>query len=108
MKVHIATILATTVGMKGLAIIIIIIGVSIRYWLGRRSFDRRNHFGLEGFKSYKKMRFTRALETFVNLIAGLLILAGIIVFLLALVPPPGHSHQFFIKTYKISTLRVKA
>lgn len=37
-----------------LCIIALIIGVSLRYWINRRKFDRRSPMGVEGFSSYEK------------------------------------------------------
>lgn len=64
------------------AVIIILAGFVINYFINRRRFNRRNVAGLQQFSSYEKAVGTTALERLGKLIARLLILGGL--FLLVL------------------------
>jgi hypothetical protein len=86
----IITILITKGIIKGFAILIVLSGWALKYWINRRKFYRRNTAGIEEFTSYEKMRLTVVMEGLGWLIGNLLIIAGILLFLLTLVQPSGY------------------
>ncbi|WP_018675946.1 hypothetical protein [Riemerella columbina] len=59
-------------------IIILLVGIALRYWINRRRFYRRNVAGKETFSSYEKAVIVRILEKFGMLIAWVLILFGLL------------------------------
>ena len=59
-------------------------GVLIRYFIGRRKFNRRTIAGSEVFKNYEKSKLTNFIERFGRLIALILILGGIVLILIPL------------------------
>lgn len=59
-------------------IIILLVGIALRYWINRRRFYRRNAAGIEGFSSYEKAVIVRILEKFGKLIAWVFILFGLL------------------------------
>lgn len=59
-------------------IIILLVGIALRYWINRRRFYRRNVAGKETFSSYEKAVIVRILEKFGKLIAWVLILFGLL------------------------------
>ena len=61
-----------------LGIIALIIGVSVRYWINRRKFYRRNPMGLEGFSSYEKSVVTIFFEGSLKWISFVLIIFGLL------------------------------
>jgi hypothetical protein len=61
-----------------LGIVALALGISIKIFVGRRKFYRRNQAGLEGFKSYRNALITPFVETVLTFIAALLIIAGAI------------------------------
>ncbi len=68
--------------MKVLGVVLIVIGVIIRYSVGKRRFNRRTITGLEVFRSYERAWLTRFGEGVLRLIALLLIVSGISVLIL--------------------------
>jgi hypothetical protein len=78
--------------MEAFAVLIVMLGWGIKYWVNRRKFYRRNQVGKEGFNSYEKMRLTMFLEGLGWLIANLLIIGGILLFLFMWVSSQG-SHK---------------
>lgn len=63
------------------AYILIGIGLAIRYWIGRRRFNRRGIAGLQTFSSYERWWLTTRLEYLVNFLALLAILCGLFLLL---------------------------
>ena len=65
---------------------IVLIGLSIylRYWRGRRKFQRRNVAGLEEFKSYGDALKKRYLENLVQFIYIFFTIVGILLLLMAI------------------------
>ena len=61
-----------------------ILGLVIRYSIGRRRFNRRSPFGLQQYHSYSEAVGTRLGEGCASSFAVLLILAGILLTLAAL------------------------
>ncbi|MES2457905.1 MAG: molybdenum ABC transporter permease [Bacteroidota bacterium] len=59
------------------AILLLIIGVLVLYFTGRRRFYRRGFSGLQQFRSYEAAVFIRLLENLFRLLAWILILAGL-------------------------------
>ena len=53
------------------------IGMGLRYWIGKRRFNRRNVAGLEGFSSYGKSIVIPWVERIGKLVAYALIIFGI-------------------------------
>ncbi|MDM1501236.1 hypothetical protein HX071_03345 [Myroides marinus] len=65
-----------------LAILSLIIGFGLIYWINRRKFYRRNVAGLEGFSSFEASVFIRFLERLGKWLAYVLILFSVLLFLL--------------------------
>lgn len=59
--------------------IALIIGIAIRYVIGRRKFNRRSSTGMQQFSSYEKAVGITLVERFFRFIGLLLILAGLFV-----------------------------
>jgi hypothetical protein len=59
------------------ACILLGIGLLIRYWIGRRRFNRRSIAGLQLFSSYEKWWFVTRIEALFNFLALLAVLAGL-------------------------------
>ena len=57
-------------------IIFLLIGVFIRYQIGKRRFNRRNIAGLQIYTSYLKGQITATIETLLNLLGILFIVLG--------------------------------
>jgi hypothetical protein len=64
--------------IKILGIVLLIVGIVVRYWVGRRRFNRRNFAGVEIFDSYGKAVIARGFERFVSFLATICVLFGII------------------------------
>ena len=60
-----------------IAIILFVSGLLIRYIIGRRRFNRREIDGLQHFKSYNTSLVIPIMERVLNIIAAIMILAGI-------------------------------
>lgn len=58
------------------ACILLGLGLLIRYWIGRRRFNRRGIAGLQLFSSYEKWWITTRIEALFNFLGLLAILAG--------------------------------
>jgi hypothetical protein len=59
------------------AIILIGIGLFVRYWIGRRRFNRRGIAGLQTFSSYERWWLTTRIEYLLNFLALLAIGCGV-------------------------------
>jgi hypothetical protein len=59
------------------ACILLGMGLLIRYWIGRRRFNRRSIAGLQLFSSYEKWWVTTRIEALFNFLGLLAILSGI-------------------------------
>lgn len=64
------------------AIVLLIIGLLIRYIIGLRRFNRRGITGLQHFKTYGIGLLTTIIETFINIIAGLMIIGAVFLYLI--------------------------
>ncbi|STZ47759.1 Uncharacterised protein [Myroides odoratimimus] len=64
------------------AILSIIIGFGLIYWINRRKFYRRNVAGLEGFSSFEASVFIRFIERLGKWLAYILILFSVLSFFL--------------------------
>ena len=62
--------------MRIIGIILVIISLVIRYWLGKKNFERRNAFGVQEFKSYRHALMTRLGENFIHFIFYFLFVTG--------------------------------
>ncbi|WEK21321.1 MAG: molybdenum ABC transporter permease [Candidatus Pedobacter colombiensis] len=60
-----------------IGIIAVLLGITIRYFIGRRKFNRRTITGLQGFSSYERAVGITFIEKVFNLIGLLLILGGL-------------------------------
>jgi hypothetical protein len=69
------------------ALLLIVIGLFIRYQIGRRRFNRRGIGGLQQFPTYGRFIFTVTVERIIFFIGTLCLLAGL--FLLAIA---GFNH----------------
>lgn len=65
-----------------LAILSLIIGFGLIYWINRRKFYRRNLAGLEGFSSFEASIFIRFIERLGRWLAYVFILFSFFLFLL--------------------------
>lgn len=61
-----------------IAIIGLLLGFSIQYWIYRRKFYRRGPSGGEGFSSFEKSVFTRFFEQILKWISYVFIIIGIL------------------------------
>ncbi len=59
-----------------IAIIFIALSLLIKYQLGERSFNRRNAFGLQQFKSYRDSLTTRFRENLLRFLMNVLAILG--------------------------------
>jgi hypothetical protein len=66
-----------------IAIILFVAGLLIRYIIGRRRFNRRGIGGLQHFKSYNTSLVIPVLERVLNMIAAIMILAGIYFYIIS-------------------------
>jgi hypothetical protein len=64
------------------AIILLAIGLSLRYIIGKRRFNRRGVAGLQHFESYGVALFTTIIERVLNIIATLMIIGAIFLYLI--------------------------
>jgi len=64
--------------VKIIGVIPILLGIGIRYQIGKRKFNRRNFAGKEQFTSYRRAVTTTAGERFLRFIGNLLIFLGIL------------------------------
>lgn len=64
--------------IKILGVVLLIVGIVVRYWIGRRRFNRRNFAGVEIFDSYGKAVVTKGFERFARILAAICIFFGII------------------------------
>ena len=76
--------LAMITNVQIYGIVAIVIGLFIRYQVGRRRFNRRNGAGVQQFGSYNKALMTTATERLFIIVAGLLLIGGIILILVEL------------------------
>lgn len=60
-----------------LAIILILLGILLLYFIGRRRFYRRSFTGLQQFRSYEAGLAVRSLEFLLRLFAIILLLTGV-------------------------------
>jgi len=63
-----------------LAILFLLSGVGLIYWINRRKFYRRNVAGLEGFSSFESSLFIRFIERIGKWLAYALILFSLFLF----------------------------
>ncbi|OCX54228.1 hypothetical protein BEL04_08190 [Mucilaginibacter sp. PPCGB 2223] len=56
---------------------LLVSGLSLRYWIGRRRFNRRNFAGLQVYRSYLVAVLVQLLESLLNIAGMLLILTAI-------------------------------
>ncbi|WP_312336607.1 molybdenum ABC transporter permease [Sphingobacterium sp.] len=61
-----------------IALIFLVPGLGLRYWINRRKFYRRSATGAEGFSSYEKSVAVRFLERVGKWIAYAMIIIGIL------------------------------
>jgi hypothetical protein len=64
------------------AITLLAIGLTLRYIVGRRRFNRRGIAGVQYFKSYAVAQITLFIERLTNIIASLMIAGAIILYLI--------------------------
>jgi hypothetical protein len=78
--------------MEGFAIFLALLGFIIKYWIGKRKFNRRTITGVEGFRSYEQMKLVRFIEWLGLLIGNILIIIGVLLFLFFIVTS-NSSHK---------------
>ena len=66
-------------------IVALILGLIIRYSIGRRRFNRRTPFGSQQYRSYNEALATRSGEGCARVIGTLLVLAGLVLIFVGLV-----------------------
>jgi hypothetical protein len=71
------------------ALLLVALGLFIRYHIGRRRFNRRGIGGLQQFPTYGRFIFTVIVERIIHFIGRIALLAGL--FLLAIT---GFNHHF--------------
>ena len=59
--------------------LLLIAGLFIRYQIGRRRFNRRSIAGVQIYSSYIKAILITIIETLLNIVGALFIVAGIII-----------------------------
>lgn len=59
-------------------VVLILLGLLLRYYIGRRRFNRRNAAGLQQFRSYREALWISAWERLSMIVANLLITAGML------------------------------
>jgi hypothetical protein len=64
------------------AIVLLVIGLLLRYLIGKRRFNRRGVAGLQHFKTYGAALLTITIERIVNMIATLMIIGAVILYLI--------------------------
>ncbi|RKR84097.1 hypothetical protein BDD43_4324 [Mucilaginibacter gracilis] len=64
------------------AIVLLAIGLLLRYIIGKRRFNRRGIGGVQYFKSYGRSLITTTFERVLNIIATLMIIGAIILYLI--------------------------
>lgn len=64
------------------AIILLATGLSLRYIIGKRRFNRRGVAGLQHFRSYGIAVIIMTIEKVVNIIAALMIIGAVILYLI--------------------------
>ncbi|WP_370998747.1 hypothetical protein [Mucilaginibacter sp. RCC_168] len=65
-------------------ILLLVLGLCIRYQIGRRRFNRRSITGIQLYSSYFKGVVTTILETLLNLLGALCIMIAIITIIIHL------------------------
>jgi hypothetical protein len=60
-----------------LPLAILVGGVLLRRWIGKRRFERTNPFGLESFESYDQMKMTQGAEGCLGCVGVLLVFFGL-------------------------------
>lgn len=63
-------------------LILVALGLLLRYWIGRRKFNRRSLTGLQTFARYSNAVITLMLERLMLWIANILIFAAIALYLM--------------------------
>jgi len=61
---------------------LLFIGLLLRYWIGKRRFNRRNIAGLQQFKNYRQAVCASIIEKGINILGLLMLLAAIILYLI--------------------------
>jgi len=59
-----------------LGVAALVLGISIKIFVGKRRFYRRNQAGLEGFKNYRNALLTPFVEGVLSFVGGMLVIAG--------------------------------
>jgi hypothetical protein len=67
-----------------LGLLLITLGLSLRYHIGKRRFKRRNIAGLQGFSSYSRALLIAFLEKIGNCVGLLAFLSGLLLLALAI------------------------
>lgn len=61
-----------------IGIILLVLGLALRYWINRRKFYRRGPMGAEGFSSYESSVFIKFIESVGKWIAYAMIIFGLL------------------------------
>lgn len=62
-----------------ISIILVGIGLALRYWMNRRHFNRNNYAGVQTFRSYEHKVVVGPVERLIKFLGLLLLLAGAII-----------------------------
>jgi len=68
-------------------IVFILLSIYLKFWRGRRKFNRRNPVGRETFSSYKKAVLVSSFEDLIKTLSTILMVLGIILLLAAYFDP---------------------
>ena len=63
------------------AILLVAVGIALRYWVNRRRFYRRTYGGIQQFSSYGKAVFVRFAERILMLLSVVFFIAALIIFI---------------------------
>ena len=71
-----------SISLQVQGIIMLVIGIAIRYWIAKRKFNRRAITGAQVFNSYKESVFIRVFEWLVKWAGTILIVIGAILIIM--------------------------
>jgi hypothetical protein len=67
-----------------IGIAFILLSIRLKFWRGKRKFNRRNAAGLETFSSYEKSLSVSYLENFIQFLYIFLMIVGVLILLTAI------------------------
>lgn len=82
------------------ALLILLLGFGLRYWINRRRFHRRIANGLEAFPNYEKATLINFMERICKLIAFVLIFLGLFLLLSYYIKIKKKENETFAFTFQ--------